>query len=143
MLFDTLKVSKALQRSFTAEQAETLAEVLNEAGTEELATKADLHALRTELKADFDTLRAEVKADINAFGTEVKADISAFRTEVKADLQTLRAESQADMRNEISAIRGEISALKTEGVRWIVGAIAFNLLGTAGLISSLFRAFAK
>jgi hypothetical protein len=45
---------------FTSEQAEALAEALGEAGHGDLATKADLAAL----KADLAEVRAELKADI-------------------------------------------------------------------------------
>ena len=69
LLFDTLRLSRTLRDKghFTPEQAEALAEALGEAGHGDLATKADLAAL----KADIAEVRAELKADI----AEVKADI--------------------------------------------------------------------
>ncbi|MGH6842441.1 MAG: hypothetical protein ACREDV_10180 [Methylocella sp.] len=69
LLFDTLRLSRTLRDKghFTPEQAEALAEALGEAGHGDLATKADLAALRAELAE----VRAELKADI----AEVKADI--------------------------------------------------------------------
>jgi hypothetical protein len=62
LLFDTLRLSRTLRDKghFTPEQAEALAEALGEAGHDELATKADLAALKADLKAGI----AEVKADI-------------------------------------------------------------------------------
>lgn len=73
LLFDTLRLSRTLRDKghFTPEQAETLAEALGEAAHDDLATKADLAALKAELKADIAAVRAELKADI----AEVKADI--------------------------------------------------------------------
>jgi len=62
LLFDTLRLSRKLRDKghFTPEQAEALAEALGEAAHDDLATKADLAALKAELKTDI----AEVKADI-------------------------------------------------------------------------------
>ena len=73
LLFDTPRLSRTLRDKghFTPEQAEALAEALGEAAQGDLATKADLAALKAELKADLAEVRAELKADI----AEVKADI--------------------------------------------------------------------
>lgn len=73
LLFDTLRLSRTLRDKghFTPEQAEALAEALGEAGHDDLATKADLAALKAELKADLAEVRAELKADF----AEVKAAI--------------------------------------------------------------------
>jgi hypothetical protein len=62
ILFDTLRLSRTLRDKghFTPEQAEVLAEALAEAAHGDLATNADLAALKSELKADI----AGVKADI-------------------------------------------------------------------------------
>ena len=62
LLFDTLRLSRKLRDKghFTPEQAEAIAEALGEAAHDDLATKADLAALKAELKTDI----AEVKADI-------------------------------------------------------------------------------
>jgi hypothetical protein len=75
LLFDTVRLSRTLRDKghFTPEQAETLAEALGEAAHNDLATKADLAALKADLatKADLAALRAELIAEI----AEVKADI--------------------------------------------------------------------
>jgi hypothetical protein len=54
ILFDTLRLFRTLRDKghFSAEQAETLAEALGEAVQGDLATKADLAALKSELKGD-------------------------------------------------------------------------------------------
>ena len=69
LLFDTLRRSRALRDKghFTAEQAEALAEALGEASHEDLATKADLAAVRTEM--------AELK-------TELKTEIAGIKVEL-------------------------------------------------------------
>ena len=84
MIYDTLKLSRALRASFTEEQADTLARASSASTEVSVATKADVLAL--------------------------KAEIANVRGEV------LRAE------------------LKTDMVRWIVTAIAFNFVGTVGLM---------
>jgi hypothetical protein len=73
LLFDTLRLSRTLRDKgrFTPEQAEALAEALGEASHDDLATKADLAALKADLKTDIAEVRAELKTDI----AEVKADI--------------------------------------------------------------------
>ncbi len=97
MIYDTLRLSKALRASFTPEQSDTLAQALSESTEDHVATKLDIAGLKTEI------------ADLRA---ELKAEIADLRTEVKTDIATL----------------------KVEMVRWIVGAIAFNLLGTIGIM---------
>jgi len=64
--FDTLKLARKLEASgmagpMAAGTAEALAEAMSGA---ELATKADITSLRTELKADSVSLRSEFKSDI-------------------------------------------------------------------------------
>jgi hypothetical protein len=62
LFFDTLRLSRTLRDKghFTPKQAEALAEALGEGAHDDLATKADLAALKTDLKAN----NADVKADI-------------------------------------------------------------------------------
>ncbi len=73
LLFETRRLSRTLRNKghFTPEQAGALAEALGEADHDDLATKADLAALKAELKADIAEVRAELKADI----AEVRADV--------------------------------------------------------------------
>ena len=73
ILFDTLRLSRTLRDKghFSAEQAETLAEALGEAVQGDLATKADLAALKAELKEDLAALESKLEARI----AEAKADI--------------------------------------------------------------------
>jgi hypothetical protein len=69
LLFDTLRLSRTLRDKghFTSEQAEALAEALGEASQGDLATKADLAGVRTEI--------AELK-------TELKSEIAEMRTDL-------------------------------------------------------------
>ena len=66
------------ESGFTEQQAETLAEEHVALLNSNLATKADIEALRKELKADIEALRQGTKADIAG----IKVDIET----VKSDL---------------------------------------------------------
>jgi uncharacterized protein involved in exopolysaccharide biosynthesis len=99
--FDTLKLARRLESAgFPPKQAGDTAEALADAMSgAELATKADLGAVRadlaavkTELKAEIAALRAELKGDIAALRAELKADISALRAELKGDIAALKAD---------------------------------------------------
>jgi uncharacterized protein YejL (UPF0352 family) len=98
VMFDTLKMSKALGKSFPPEQAMALTEAFSESLVDTIATKADI--------------------------VDVKAEIAS----VKASLMI-----------EIRDVRVEIRDVKVDLVRWIVGAIAFNLLATVGLMLTLIK----
>ena len=73
MAIDTLKVAKRLREAgFSEQQAEAVVAAVQE-GTEgaDLATKADIAELRTELKADIREAELRLEAKIEA----IKADI--------------------------------------------------------------------
>ena len=67
-------------------QARALAEGLDQALREEVATKSDVAAVRTELAA----VRHELKADIAAFRQELTAAIGTVRNELRADNQVTK-----------------------------------------------------
>src|SRR5438067_2745089 len=84
--FDTLKLARRLEAAgFPTQQAGDMAEGIAEA-LSELATKADLAALRNEIAADIAALRADAKADIAGLRNEIRADIAALH----ADMEMLR-----------------------------------------------------
>ena len=60
-------------------EARALAEGLDQALREEVATKTDLAAVKTELAADIAAVRTELKADIAALKMELKGDIAAVK----------------------------------------------------------------
>jgi len=98
--FDTHQFIQTLSQSgMPVEQAEAISNAVRMAyahGASDLATKADLAALKADLKADLATKAdktdlAEVKADL----AEVKADLTEVKTDlagVKTNLTTLKAE---------------------------------------------------
>ena len=98
--FDTLKLARGLEAAgMTPTAATGMAGALAEAMTEaDVATKADLTLLRTELKGEFVRVDGEfgkVRMEIAATRAELKADIAGLRTELKADIADLRAETKA------------------------------------------------
>lgn len=74
--FDTHRVVKRLREAgFNEAQAETFTDVLNESRAfdlTELATKADLVELRTELKAEIAASRTEFKGEMAALRLEIE-----------------------------------------------------------------------
>ena len=83
--FDTLKMAQSLEAAgFAAPQAAGAAEALAEALTSaDLATKGDIHALRTELKGDIASLRGELKGDIASLRSEQRGDIASLRSDIE------------------------------------------------------------
>ena len=63
LIFDSLTTARVLQsKGFSAEQAEGIAEQMNQLLIQHIATKGDLDALRSELKADIAAARGETRA---------------------------------------------------------------------------------
>jgi chromosome segregation ATPase len=146
VLFDTLRRSRTLRDKgrFTSEQAETLAEALGEATHEDLATKADVVALRSDIaavKADSTILKAEIanlatKSEL----AEVKADIAA----VKADLTIVKAEiANLATKSELAEVKADIAGVKADILKWVVGAIGFQTVAMLGTVVGLVKIFAK
>ena len=108
--FDTHRFVKRLTESgFTEKQAETLAEEHVALLNANLATKADIAAV----KADIDALRQDTTAGIDALRQETRAAIEALRHETKA----------------------AIEAVKADLVKWLFGA----LIAQGGLIVALVK----
>jgi predicted nuclease with TOPRIM domain len=80
------------------EQAATLMELLPP-DREQLATKADILDVKTELKADLTDLRTALKADVTNLKTELKADGAELRSEF------------AELRSEFAELRTDVSLL--------------------------------
>ena len=126
--FDTYKFVKRLTaHGFTEEQAEVLAAEQVNLLNSNLATKADIEALRLATKADIEALRLATKADIEALRLATKADIA----EVQQEIETLRQATKVD----IAGVRREIEALKVDLLKWLFGA----LIAQGGLIVALVK----
>jgi DNA-binding transcriptional MerR regulator len=90
MAIDTLKVAKRLREAgFTEPQAEAVIVSVQE-GTEatDLATKADLAELRTELKAELAELRMELKAEI----ADVRSELRQAELRLEAKIEAIKAD---------------------------------------------------
>ena len=117
--FDTLTAARRMEDAgMKREQAEAVAAAVRsaaESGREELATKADIAALGTE---------------ISALGAELKADIAALRAEFQAELQGEIAALRAELQGEIAALRTEFVDRVQSTERRIYAAV----FGAGGLL---------
>ena len=115
--FDTHQFVKHLTaHGFTEEQAEVLATEQVHLLNSNLATKADIEALRQATKADI----AGVQREIETLRQATKADIEALRQATKVD---------------IAGVQREIEALKVDLLKWLFGA----LIAQGGLIVALVK----
>lgn len=82
----------------------------------------------------FDTLQIAKELQTAFTPEQAEALVKAFARSLTEDLATKQdlVESEARLRNEIKDG-------KVEMIKWTVGAIAFNLLGTAGLMVTLIK----
>jgi SMC interacting uncharacterized protein involved in chromosome segregation len=77
-----------------------------------LATKAEVADMRSDLTREISDLRTEMTADISGLRTEMTAEISGLRTEMTADISGLRAEVSRDisgLRNDNISLRADIT----------------------------------
>ena len=127
MAVDTLQLSKDLQDvEFTRDQADALARMLLEhtngkiqedlAKLEQHLTEllhSSLQALQASMRRDFDGLKRDFDG--------LRRDFDGLRVELKAEIQAGDASTKVDL------------------VKWIVGTLVLNLMGTAGLMITLIR----
>ena len=103
--FDTHRFVKRLtEHGFTEEQAEALANGQVALLNGNLATKADVKAVRR----DIDALRQKAKAGIEA----MQRDIEPLRHETKAGIEALRQGTRAD-----------VATLEADLLKWMFGAM--------------------
>ena len=126
LMIDTLGYAEALEQSgFTSEQAKGAAKALNNTVGEELATKADLAQLGSELRAEIAETRTELSAELHTEINKVRSEIAETRTELSAELHTeinkvrteiaeTRAELRAELNTEINKVRTEIAETRAE-----------------------------
>ena len=89
MTFDKLAYIDRLKAAGFAEpQARAMADGLDQALREEVATETDIATLRNE--------------------------IDLFRVEVKSELEMLRSEFRGELKSELGTLRGEMGGLKGE-----------------------------
>jgi uncharacterized protein involved in exopolysaccharide biosynthesis len=133
LTFDKLAYVDRLKAAGVGErEARALAEGLDQALREEVATKSDIVTVRTDIAA----VRAELKGDVAA----VRTDIAAVRAELKGDVAAVRTELAAvrtEHKGDIASVRTELAAVKHDMLRWMVG-MGFAQVGlTVALIRLL------
>jgi hypothetical protein len=105
MTFDKLAyVDRLKAAGFNEPQARALADGLDQALREEVATKGDIAALRNEIGL----FRVEVKSEIG----ELRGEMDAFKSAVKGEMDVLKSTLRGEMDALRSALRGEMDALK-------------------------------
>jgi hypothetical protein len=117
MTFDKLAYIDRLKAAGFAEpQARAMADGLDQALREEVATKSDIAALGNEI----DLLRVEVKSDLGTLRGEFRAELGGLRGELNAGLAGLRGELNAGL----AGLRGELlAAMKADKIdllKWVV-----------------------
>ena len=79
---NSIAIYKILNRIPDTSEAEARDAANSIAHVNDVATKAGLAELKTELKSDNTELRTELKSDIAELRTELKSDIAELRTEI-------------------------------------------------------------
>ena len=97
------------------EQAATLMELLPP-DREQLATKADVLAVKTALKADIEELRTELKADI----AELKADVAGLKADF-ADMKSSMVKFDERLWEFHGALRSQTRTFVTATVSSMIG----------------------
>jgi hypothetical protein len=123
LTFDKLAYVDRLQAAGMGErEARALAEGLDQALREEVATKTDIAAVKTGLSAEIAAVKTGLSAEIAAVRTELSGEIAA----VDARLTSVEHK-----------LRVEIQTAKHDVLRWMVG-MAFAQTGlTVALIRLL------
>jgi hypothetical protein len=138
VMLDTLSITRRLRGAgFTEEQVDAVAQAVRDAASlpdiSHLATKEDLALTRAELKSDVAELKAELKIEFAELKTEF--------TDQKAELTGKVAEIRTDVTGKLAVVSGAIAGAKTETLKrvfvMIMGSLALNLGGMAGLIKLL------
>lgn len=124
MTFDKLAyVDRLKAAGFNEPQARALADGLDQALREEVATKSDVAALRNEIGL----LRVEVKSEIVALGGELRGEMDALRSALKGEMDAFKGELRGEMDALKGELRGEMGALKGE-LRGEMGGLRGELL---------------
>jgi hypothetical protein len=144
LTFDKLAYVDRLQAAGMGErEARALAEGLDQALREEVATKTDIAAVRTDLAA----VKTELSVDIAAVKTELSAEIATVKTQLTVEIAAVNTRlTTVDTRlttvdTRLTTVQHklqvEIQTAKHDVLRWVVG-MAFAQTGlTVALIRFL------
>ena len=130
LTFDKLAYVDRLQAAGMGErEARALAEGLDQALREEVATRTDIAAVRTDLAA----IKTELSVDIAAVKTELSAEIAAVKTELSVKIAAV----DTRLTTVEHKLRVEIQTAKHDVLRWM-GGMAFAQTGlTVALVRLL------
>jgi hypothetical protein len=134
LTFDKLAYVDRLQAAGMGErEARALAEGLDQALREEVATKTDIAAVKTGLSAEIAAVKTGLSAEIAAVRTELSGEIAAVKTELSVKIAAV----DARLTSVEHKLRVEIQTAKHDVLRWMVG-MAFAQTGlTVALIRLL------
>jgi hypothetical protein len=130
LTFDKLAYVDRLQAAGMGErEARALAEGLDQALREEVATRTDIAAVRTDLAA----VKTELSVGIAAVKAELSAEIAAVKTELSVKIAAV----DTRLSTVEHKLRVEIQTAKHDVLRWMAG-MAFAQTGlTVALIRLL------
>ncbi|MBM3120280.1 MAG: hypothetical protein FJ006_12195 [Chloroflexi bacterium] len=128
---------------FSSEQGKALVRIIANMQTAQLATKADLAGLRTELVETREVLRGEIVA----VRTEMRTEMAELRTEMRSEMAELRTE-MAEMRATMTtlATKDELASLElrlTEKMSAMFAKMIIWLVGIAIASVSLMAAIGQ
>lgn len=143
--FDTHRFVKNLTAcGFTEKQAEVLADEQARLLDRNLATKADLEKFKAILTTDLERFNADLKAEIRKVSADlevriqtVSADLEVRIEAVNADLGARIETVNADLGVRIEAVKADVERVKSDLLKWMVGAMSAQTALIAGLILGL------
>ena len=109
---------KLKESNFNDKQARGIVNIVRQAVTGEVATKADFGEVKAELKADL----AETKADIVRLDAKLDVKIEEVRTEI-ADLRTETKTDIAQLSARIETVRTDLAKQHNRMILWVIGVI--------------------
>ncbi len=140
--FDTHRFVKRLttEGGFTEQQAEILADEQVAMLNANLATKADIEAI----KADIEALRHETKTEIAKVESGLKAQIEALRHETKTEIAKVEAglkaeiaKVEAGLKAEIAKVDKRIESVRADLLKWMFA----GLIAQGGVVVALLQLF--
>jgi hypothetical protein len=126
MTFDKLAYIDRLKAAGFAEpQARAMADGLDQALREEVATKSDIAALRNEI----DLFRVDVKSELGMLRGEFRAELGGLKSEFSGELVGLRG--------ELGGLRGELlAAMKADKIDFLKWAMML-IVGQTAVFTAL------
>ena len=139
--FDTQRAVENLQAGgLSSAQAVAITRTLVDA-TANLATKADLAALRSGWQADLARVQSELQADFGGLRSELRVDLGGVQSSLQTQVDNLKEsvdenrelfgqtrDSLVEVREEIGRIRIEIAKSQASTVRMMLF-MSFGIIG--------------